>query len=322
MDSNLRPRRSALYLPASNAKAIAKARTLPCDIVILDLEDAVAPEMKAEARAAAVAAVSAGGFGHREVAIRANGLDTPWGAADLAAIAQTPADAVLVPKVNDATDIMTYQNALRSAHEGMQLWAMIETCAAMANLPAIAVTAATTRLSLWVMGTNDLAKEMRAQLTPCRSPFLPFLSMAVAAARSRGVAILDGVCNEFKDLEMFEAEARQGLLFGFDGKSLIHPAQIAPCNAVFSPSEKELSWAKDVMAAFALPENAGKGGDQRRRQDGRAAAPGASTKTRCRGRSDIQVCLVRARRRATLIAEARRLPPDQKRSLPNAAAPA
>lgn len=254
-----RPRRSALYLPASNAKAIAKARTLPCDIVILDLEDAVAPEAKDEARDAAIAAVNAGGFGHREVAIRANGIDTEWGAADLAAIAGSQADAVLVPKVNGPADIARYEAALAGAPASMQLWAMIETCASVLALESIAATARTGRLSLWIMGTNDLAKEMRAQLTPERTPFLPFLSMAVAAARAHGVAILDGVCNEFRDLDLFAAEARQGLLFGFDGKSLIHPAQIDPCNAVFSPGEAELAWAAAVIAAFALPENQGKG---------------------------------------------------------------
>lgn len=262
MDSNLRPRRSALYLPASNAKAIVKARTLACDVVILDLEDAVAPDRKDEAREAAVAAVNAGGFGHREVAIRVNGLDTPWGAADLAAIAGSLADAVVVPKVNGPEDIVAYQDALGAAPVALQLWAMIETCRSVGNLPQIAAMADTTRLSLWIMGTNDLAKEMRAQLTPCRTPFLPFLSMAVAAARAHGIAILDGVCNEFRDLDVFEAEARQGLMFGFDGKSLIHPAQIEPCNTAFSPSEAELARANAVIAAFALPENAGKGAIQ------------------------------------------------------------
>lgn len=259
MDSNLRPRRSALFLPASNAKAIAKARTLPCDVVIFDLEDAVAPELKDEARAAAVAAVNGGGFGHRELAIRANGLDTPWGEADLAAIAGSHADAVLVPKVNGPQDIAAYNDGLGTAPADMQLWTMIETCAAVGNLPAIAAMAGSTRLSLWMMGTNDLAKEMRAQLTPCRTAFLPFLAMAVAAARSHRLAILDGVCNEFHDMDVFEAEARQGLMFGFDGKSLIHPAQVEPCNAVFSPAEAELAWAHAVITAFALPENAGKG---------------------------------------------------------------
>ena len=259
MSSIERPRRSALYLPASNAKAIAKARTLPADIVILDLEDAVAPEAKEDARAAAVAAVREGGFGKREVVIRANGIDTPWGAADLAAIAASGADAVLVPKVSSTRDIERYDAALSAAPAALRLWAMIETCACIPHLDAIAATAANTRLSLFVMGTNDLAKEMRARLTPERTPFLPFLSLAVAAARAHGVAILDGVCNEFRDLDLFRAEAEQGLLFGFDGKSLIHPDQILPCNDVFSPGADELAWANAVIDAFARPENAGKG---------------------------------------------------------------
>jgi len=254
-----RPRRSALYLPASNAKAIAKARTLPADIIILDLEDAVAPEMKAEARAAALAALREGGFGTREVAIRANGLDTPWGADDLAAIAVSGADAVLVPKVSSRAEVARYHDALSPAPAAMQLWTMIETCGSIAQLDAMAAMATTTRLSLWIMGTNDLAKEMRARLTPERTPFLPLLAFAVCAARAHGLAILDGVCNEFRDIATFRAEAEQGLLFGFDGKSLIHPDQIAPCNAVFSPSADELHWAAAVIAAFALPENAGKG---------------------------------------------------------------
>lgn len=259
MTSTDRPRRSALYLPASNARAIEKARGLPADIVILDLEDAVAPEAKEEARAAAVAAVGQGGFGNREVAIRANGLDTPWGAADMAAIAVSNADAVLVPKVSSPADIEACQAALAGARPEMQLWAMIETCASIFALEAIAAKAATTRLSLWVMGTNDLAREMRARLTAERTAFLPFLSLAVAAARAHGLAILDGVCNEFRDLDAFRAEAEQGLEYGFDGKSLIHPAQIEPCNAVFSPGEDELAWARAVIEAFESPENSGKG---------------------------------------------------------------
>jgi citrate lyase subunit beta/citryl-CoA lyase len=258
----IRPRRSALYLPASNAKAIIKARSVAADVIILDLEDSVATEMKDEARAAALAAVREGGFGTREVAIRANGLDTEWGAADLAAIARSGADAVLVPKISSGADIARCQSALASAPPEMQLWAMIETCACLPNLNQIAALAETTRLSLWVMGINDLAKEMRARLTPERSPFLPILSLAVAAARTHGLTILDGVCNEFRDLGLFKAEAEQGLLFGFDGKSLIHPDQIAPCNAVFSPNAEELAWANTVIAAFALPQNAGKGAIQ------------------------------------------------------------
>lgn len=254
-----RPRRTALYLPAINAKALAKARTLPADVLIIDLEDSVAPEFKVEARAAALAAVTQGGFGPREVAIRANALDTPWGHDDLAAIATSGADAVLVPKISSPADIDLCQQALAAAPASLQLWAMIETCGAMGRLDAIAARAADTRLSLWIMGINDLAKEMRARQTPDRLPFQPFLAMAVAAARAHGLAIIDGVCNEFRDLDVFRAEAEQGLLFGFDGKSVIHPDQIAPCNAVFSPGADELAWAHSVIAAFALPENAGKG---------------------------------------------------------------
>lgn len=254
-----RPRRSALFLPASNAKALAKARTLPADVVILDLEDAVAPEAKDEARAAAVSAAREGGFGHRELAIRANALGTSWGAADLAAIAQSGADAVLVPKISTPDDILACEAALAAAPPTLQLWAMIETCAAVGRLFDLAALAATTRLSLWVIGTNDLAKEMRAQLTPQRTAFLPILTQAVCAARANGVTLLDGVCNEFRDLAQVRTEAEQGLLLGFDGKSVIHPDQIAPCNAVFTPPAAALAWAEAVITAFALPENADKG---------------------------------------------------------------
>jgi citrate lyase subunit beta/citryl-CoA lyase len=252
-------RRSALYFPATNAKAIAKARSLPADIVILDLEDSVAPEQKLEARAAALAAVKEGGFGTREVAIRANALDTEWGPDDLAAIATSGADAVLVPKISSPEDITSCEAALTAAPESMQLWAMIETCRCVPKLDAIAAMAATTRLSLWIMGVNDLAKEMGARLTPERTPFLPVLTLAVTAARAHGIAILDGVCNEFRDIEAFRAEAGQGVLFGFDGKSLIHPDQIIPCNEAFSPREDELRWARIVIEAFAQPEATGRG---------------------------------------------------------------
>ncbi|MFN3472648.1 MAG: HpcH/HpaI aldolase/citrate lyase family protein [Blastomonas sp.] len=259
MTDTVRPRRSALYMPASNPRAIAKARSLPADVIILDLEDAVAPEAKESARDAAIAAAAEGGFGPRELVIRINALDTPWGKDDLAAVAHAQIDAVLVPKVYRPTDITACNAALADAPSRVQLWAMIETCAVVPHLDALAALSAGTRLSLFVMGVNDLAKEMRARLTPARTPFLPILTLAVAAARAHNVAILDGVCNEFRDLEVFEAEAEQGLLFGFDGKTLIHPDQIAPCNAVFSPSAAELAHAEAVIAAFALPENAGKG---------------------------------------------------------------
>jgi citrate lyase subunit beta/citryl-CoA lyase len=259
MSEAMRPRRSSLYLPASNPKALAKARTLPADVVVLDLEDAVAPEAKSDARQAAVAAVREGGFGGRELAIRVNGLDTPWGADDLAAAAEAGPDAILVPKVSKPADIVEYDGRLAKAPPATALWAMIETCAAVPRLDAIAACAAETRLSLFVMGTNDLAKEMRARLTPDRAAFVPVLVQAVIAARAHGLTILDGVCNEFRNLDAFRAECEQGQILGFDGKALIHPDQVPICNEVFSPSADELAWAEAVISAFALPENAGKG---------------------------------------------------------------
>jgi len=256
---DLRPRRSALFLPASNPKALAKARTLDADVVILDLEDAVAPEAKDEARNAAMRAVSAGGWGRRELVIRVNGLDTPWGAADLAAVAAAGPDAVLVPKVNDCEGLRAYDAALASAPATTRLWAMIETCAVVPELPALAALRVTTRLAAFVLGTNDLAKDMRAQIRPGRAPFLPILSAAVCAARAHGLIVIDGVCNEFRDSEVVRREAEQGLEFGFDGKSLIHPDQIGPCNAVFSPSAMEIEAARNMVAAFEDPDNAGMG---------------------------------------------------------------
>lgn len=254
-----KPRRTALYLPATNAKALAKARTLPVDIVILDLEDAVAPEMKEAARAAAVEAANEGGFGYRELIIRTNGLDTPWADEDLAAVAGSRADGVLVPKIGSPADIQLCEDRLAGAPPALALWAMMETCAAVTSLPAIAAASHSTRLAGMVLGTNDLAKEMRARLTPDRQAFLPILTMAVVAARQHGLVLLDGVCNDFQDLDRFEAECSQGLVLGFDGKTIIHPRQIDPCNRVFSPSAEEVEWSERIVTAFASPEHAGKG---------------------------------------------------------------
>ena len=254
-----RPRRSALYMPASNLKAMEKARTLACDVVILDLEDAVAPEAKEIARAQAVAAVRAGGFGRREVVIRVNGLDTPWGRDDLRAAAEAGPDAVLAPKVGDADDVFAYNNALDAAPRHTALWTMIETCRALFHLPGVAAAARASRLTAWVMGINDLAKEMRARQTPGREPFHAALGLSVAAARAHGLTILDGVPNDIEDMEALAAVCEQGVDFGFDGKTLIHPKQIEVCNRVFSPSPADVAWARAVIAAFALPENAGKG---------------------------------------------------------------
>jgi citrate lyase subunit beta/citryl-CoA lyase len=256
---SLRPRRSVLYMPASNQKAIDKARTLPCDAVILDLEDAVAPDAKDLAREQAVAAVKAGGFGRREVIIRANGLDTPWGEADLAAAAAAGPDAVLVPKVNDAGDVARYDARLDHAPAHTKLWAMIETGRVLFHLESTAAAARTSRMSAWVMGTNDLVKETGARLTTRRDALWAPLSLSVAAAKAHGLVILDGVFNGLEDAEGFEQQCLQGLEFGFDGKTLIHPNQVETANRVFAPTEAEVAFAKAVIAAFALPENANKG---------------------------------------------------------------
>jgi len=254
-----RPRRSVLYMPASNAKAIEKARSLPCDAVILDLEDAVAPEAKDMARAQAIEAVAAGGFGAREIIIRVNGLDTPWGADDLAAAAKAGPDGILVPKVNDAADVARYDAAIAFAPAKTRLWAMIETGRSLFRLDEIAAAGASSRLSVWVMGTNDIAKEMRARQTPGREPFHAALGLSVAAARAYGLVILDGVYNDIDNDTGFEAICEQGVDFGFDGKTLIHPRQVEICNRVFSPSEADVAFARAVIQAFAQPENANKG---------------------------------------------------------------
>jgi citrate lyase subunit beta/citryl-CoA lyase len=257
MSNPARPRRSALYMPASNPRAVEKARSLACDVVILDLEDAVLPDAKTAARDAAVAAVAAGGFGGREVVIRVNGLATPWGEADLAAAAKAGADGVLVPKIMGPQDILAYDRALAAAPERTRLWAMIETPQAVFALDAIA--GAPSRLAVLTMGINDLAKEMGARQTPDRTPFQAAMALTVMAARAHGLGVLDGVHNEIDDLEALEAVCRQGVDFGFDGKSLIHPSHLEICNAAFTPAAADVAWSRSVIAAFAAPDNAGKG---------------------------------------------------------------
>ncbi len=249
----IRPRRSALYMPASNARAIEKARDLACDVVILDLEDAVAPEQKTAAREQAVAA---GGFGHREWVIRANGLDTEWGADDLAAMGAARPDAVLLPKVSDPATLRAARDAIG---DGPALWAMIETAQAIVDLRSIGEAAAETGLAAFVVGPNDLAKELRLRPGADRAPLLPILSQIVTVARAYGIVPLDGVMNAFDDEAAVEAECRQGLAFGFDGKTLIHPRQIEPANRVFAPSAEEVEWARTIVTAFDAPENAGRG---------------------------------------------------------------
>jgi citrate lyase subunit beta/citryl-CoA lyase len=259
MTASFRPRRSVLYMPASNPRAIDKARALPCDGVVLDLEDAVAPEAKDQARAAAVEAVKAGGFGPRELVIRVNGLDTPWGEADLKAVAEAGPDAVLVPKIGDAGDIARYDGRLSHAPQTTRLWAMIETARSMFHLEGIGAAAKTSRLAALVLGPNDLAKETGMRMTPAREPFFAIFSLTVAAAKAHGIAALDGPFGGIEDEAGLERECRQGRDFGFDGKTLIHPSQIDAANRAYSPTSEEVAHARAVIAAFAEPGNAGRG---------------------------------------------------------------
>ena len=259
----IRPRRSVLYMPGSNARALEKARTLACDGVILDLEDSVAPEAKETARRQVADAAKAGGFGKREVFIRVNGVDTPWHAEDLAAASEAAPDAILIPKVSSPDTLELVGRRLLDMHVDLKtrIWAMIETPLAIFNILPIAAEArdSESRLAGFVMGTNDLAKDTRAHLVPGRTPMLPWLSTCVAAARVHGIHILDGVYNDIGNAEGFAEECAQGVALGFDGKTLIHPSQIEPCNKAFSPSEAEVAQARAIIAAFDRPENQGKG---------------------------------------------------------------
>ena len=259
----IRPRRSVLYMPGSNARALEKAKSLPADGIILDLEDSVAPDTKETARRQVVDAVKAGGFGAREVFIRVNGVDTPWHADDFAAAAHAAPDAILVPKVSSPDVVEMLGRRLLDMHIDLKtrLWAMIETPLAIFNILAIAAQArdSESRLGGFVMGTNDLAKETRARLVPGRAPMLAWLSTCIAAARCHGIEILDGVYNDIGDAEGFAQECTQGVELGFDGKTLIHPSQVESCNKAFSPSEGEVAQARKIIAAFDLPENKAKG---------------------------------------------------------------
>ncbi len=260
----VRPRRSVLYMPGSNARALEKARELPADCLILDLEDAVAPDAKAQARDAIVKALE-NGFGDREVMVRINGLDTRWWVDDLNTVLGGPRkpDAILVPKISDPNQLEDLAARFVDLHMDphVRVWAMMETPLAMLNAQKIAAAAldTETRLSGFVMGTNDLAKDTRARLVPGRAPMLPWLMTCVAAARAYGLGILDGVYNDLGNAEGFVEECRQARDLGFDGKTLIHPRQIDPCNEVFSPSADEVAMARKMIAAFDLPENANKG---------------------------------------------------------------
>lgn len=255
----LRPRRSVLYMPGANERALEKAKGLPADALILDLEDAVAPDAKVDARARVCAAAASGEYGAKEITIRANGLDTDWHADDIRAIAEAGPSAVVVPKVNSVADVAAIEKALEAAGapDHTMIWAMLETPIAM--LHAAEIASASERLAVLVMGTNDLAKELHAEHVPGRQPLQFGLSVCLLAARAAGKVILDGVYNDIKDEDGFLAECRQGREMGFDGKTLIHPSQLEPCNDAFAPSDAEIESAREIIAAFTEATAAGKG---------------------------------------------------------------
>ena len=250
LDGAFRPRRSVLYMPASNERALEKAKTIACDALILDLEDAVAPDAKPAARTAACAAAAGGEYGTREVTIRVNGADTDWHDADLRAACAAGPDAIVVPKVNSADAVRALVDAMAAygAPEHTMLWAMVETPVAMLHAEEIA--SASDRLTVLVLGTNDPAKELYAEHVPGRQPLLAGLGLALLAARASGRAILDGVYNDVQDVAGFLAECRQGRELGFDGKTLIHPGQVEGANAAFAPSEQAVEDARGILQAW------------------------------------------------------------------------
>ena len=256
--SDLRPRRSVLYMPAANERALDKARTIPADALILDLEDAVAPDAKDAARANACAAAASGEYGKREITIRCNALATPWGANDLAAAATSGAHAVVIPKIESVDElnaVVTHLDAA-GAPADLGVWAMVETPTAIADIRSIA---AHPRVPVLVMGTNDLLKELRAEAGANREALVPHLAAALLGAREAGKVILDGVYNDVRDPDGFLAEAEQGRRLGFDGKTLIHPSQVDPANGTWAPSAEAVDHAERVIAAFEAAEAEGRG---------------------------------------------------------------
>jgi citrate lyase subunit beta / citryl-CoA lyase len=256
--NDLRPRRSVLYMPAANERALEKAKTIPADALIFDLEDAVAPDAKASARTQACAAAASGAYGRREVTIRCNGLDTVWGIDDIRAVAASGASAVVIPKVGSTRDLAAVSAELvaAGAPAEMRIWAMIETPTAMLDVRAIA---AHHRVGALVMGTNDLAKELRAKQVAGRAPLVPHLAAALLAARESRKVILDGVYNDVQDAEGFRRECEQGAELGFDGKTLIHPGQVDIANDVWAPGEDEIAYARRVIEAFDAAMSDGRG---------------------------------------------------------------
>lgn len=259
MSTPPRPRRSVLYMPGSNARALDKGRGLPADALILDLEDAVAPDAKEHARAQVCAAVAQGGYGRREIIVRVNGLETPWGAEDVRAAARCGADALLLPKVQSAEMVQALEAAMVSAGAPAEMGIMCMMETPLGVLRADAVAGASPRITALVMGTSDLVKDLHAEHTPQRTPVLTSLSLCVLAARAHGLAALDGVHLDLADDAGFEAACVQGRSLGFDGKTLIHPKTIGAANAAFAPSERETAFAREVIAAHAEAEAAGLG---------------------------------------------------------------
>ena len=258
-----RPRRSVLYMPGSNERALEKAKTIPADALIFDLEDAVAPDAKPLARDQVAAAVKNGGYGGREIVIRVNALETPWGTEDILAACEAEPDAILVPKVVHPGDVISVAKILQGVHapDKIRLWAMMETPMAILNARTIAATAVyeENRLCCLVMGTNDLIKESRARALHDRFAVVPWLAMTLAAARAYRLDIIDGVYNEFRDEMGLREECERGRTLGMDGKTLIHPSQVGPCNQIFSPTEEEVEWSRKIIEAFRRPENKQKG---------------------------------------------------------------
>jgi citrate lyase subunit beta/citryl-CoA lyase len=259
----VRPRRSLLFMPGSNARALEKGRNLPADGLILDLEDSVAPEAKASARDQIAKAIAAGGFGKREILIRTNALDSPWWMEDVAMAAKTRPDGILIPKVSSVEDLGTIARCLRDANarSSIQVWTMIETARAVLHAEELAAASRNVepRLAGFVFGPNDISRETRIRMQPGRATMLPLITHCILATRAYGLEILDGPYSDFSNVNGFGQECTQARDLGFDGKTLIHPGQIEACNAIFTPPAEEVAQARKIIAAFELPENASRG---------------------------------------------------------------
>jgi citrate lyase subunit beta / citryl-CoA lyase len=259
----IRPRRSPLFMPGSNARALEKARNLPADVIILDLEDSVAPDAKGLARDQIAQAIAAKGFGKREVWVRTNSLDSAWWADDSAMAGQAKPDGILVPKVSSVEDLKVIGDRLTGVHAdpSIKVWAMIETARAVLDADKLAAASRDpkTRLAGFVFGPNDIARETRIRMMPGRAAMIPMMTHCILAARGYGLEIFDGPYSDFSNVDGFGQECTQGRDLGFDGKTLIHPGQIEACNAIFTPPEEEIAQARKIIAAFELPENAARG---------------------------------------------------------------